>query len=105
MAKNNMGSLMQQAQQMQVKITALQKELDTREIEASSGGGMVTVRVNGKQEIIEIRINKECVDPNDVEMLEELVKTGVNQAVKDSQEMVSSAMSKVTGGLNIPGLF
>lgn len=102
---NNMSKLMKQAQQMQAKITALQNELETREIESQSGGGMVKVKVNGKQEIVEIKINPECIDSNDPEMLEELVKTAVNQAVKQSNEMVSSAMSKVTGGLKIPGLF
>jgi DNA-binding YbaB/EbfC family protein len=104
MAKN-MNKLLQQAQQMQTKLTSLQNELADREIEASSGGGMVKVKVNGKQELLEISIDKECVDPNDVEMLEELVKTAINQAMKESSEMVSSAMSKVTGGVNIPGLF
>ncbi len=101
----NMGQLMKQAQQMQAKIATLQKELETREVEASSGGGMVKVKVNGKQEILDITINPECVDPNDVDMLQDLVKTAVNQAVAESNEMVNSAMSKVTGGLNIPGLF
>ena len=101
----NMQNLMKQAQQMQQKISTLQKELEGRELETSSGGGMIKIKVNGKQEILEIKLDKECVDPNDIEMLEEIVKTGVNQAIKESQEMVSSAMSKVTGGLNIPGLF
>jgi hypothetical protein len=101
----NMNQLMKQAQQMQAKMTTLQKELDSREIEASSGGGMVKVKMNGKQELIEISINKECVDPNDIDMLEELVMTAINQGVKDSKEMVSSAMSKITGGVSIPGLF
>ena len=100
-----MNNLMKQAQQMQAKMTTLQKELDSREVESSSGGGMVKVKVNGKQEILSISINKECVDPNDVEMLEELVMTAINQAVNDSKEMVSSAMGKITGGINIPGLF
>lgn len=100
-----MNQLMKQAQQMQAKMTTLQKELETREVEASSGGGMVKVKVNGKQELLDIKINPECVDPNDVDMLQDLVKAAVNEAVKDSQEMVSSAMSKVTGGLSIPGLF
>ena len=90
---------------MQQKVTALQRELEERELDVSSGGGAVQIKVNGKQEILEIKINKECIDPNDPEMLEELIKTAVNQAVKESQDMVSSAMSKVTGGLNIPGLF
>ncbi len=101
----NINQMMKQAQQMQSKMGALQKELDTREFEASSGGGMVKAVVNGKQELISININKECVDPDDVEMLEELVKTAVTQALKESSETVSNAMSKVTGGLNIPGLF
>ena len=104
MAKN-MNNLLKQAQQMQMKVTALQKELESRELEVSSGGGAVVIKINGKQEILKIKINPECVDPSDVEMLEELVKTGVNQAVKESQDMVSNAMSKVTGGLNIPGMF
>ena len=104
MAKN-LNNLMRQAQQMQQKMATLQKELEARELETSAGGGMVKIKINGKQEILELSINPECVDPNDVEMLEELVKTGVNQAVKESQDMVSSAMSKVTGGLSIPGLF
>ncbi len=100
-----MGQLMKQAQQMQQKMSTLQKELESRELETSSGGGMIKIKINGKQEILAVSINKECVDPNDVEMLEELVKTAVNQAVKESQDMVSKAMSKVTGGLSIPGLF
>ena len=104
MAKN-MNALMKQAQQMQQKMATLQKELESRELETSSGGGMIKIRVNGKQEILEIKINPECVDPSDVETLEELVLTSVNQAVKESQDMVSKAMSKVTGGLSIPGLF
>ena len=101
----NINNLMKQAQQMQSKMVALQSELATREIEASSGGGMVKVRVNGKQELLEIKIDPECVDPGDVEMLQDLVKTAINQAMKESSDMVSQAMSKVTGGMNIPGLF
>ena len=104
MAKN-MNNLLKQAQQMQLKVTALQKELESRELEISSGGGAIKITINGKQEIIDFKIDPECVDPSDVEMLEEMIKTGFNQATKESQEMVSSAMSKVTGGLNIPGLF
>ena len=102
---SNMNNLMKQAQQMQAKLAALQNELSVREVESSSGGGMVKVKVNGKQELLTITINKECVDPNDVEMLQDLVKTAVNQAMKESQDMVSGAMSKITGGMSIPGLF
>jgi DNA-binding YbaB/EbfC family protein len=101
----NMNNLMKQAQQMQAKLAMLQNELAEREVEASAGGGMVTVKVNGKQQLLSISINKECVDPNDVSTLEELVFTAVNKAMKDSQDMVQQAMSKVTGGMNIPGLF
>ena len=101
----NMNQMMKQAQQMQAKMGSLQKELETREFEASSGGGMVKVKVNGKQELLDIEINKDCVDPDDVDMLQELVKTAMNQALTESQESVSKAMNKVTGGLSIPGLF
>lgn len=100
----NMNNLMKQAQQMQAKLAMLQNELAEREVEASAGG-MVKVRVNGKQQVLSISINKDCVDPNDVASLEELVLTAVNQGLKQSQDMVQQAMSKVTGGMNIPGLF
>lgn len=100
-----LNGLMKQAQQMQQKMSTLQKELETRELETSSGGGMIKIKITGKQQIVSISINKECVDPNDVSSLEDLVKTAVNQAVKESQEMVSGAMSKITGGINIPGMF
>ena len=101
----NINNMMKQAQQMQAKLASLQKELETKEFEASSGGGMVQVKVNGKQELINITINRDCIDPSDPEILEELVKTAVNQALTTSQESVSQAMNKVTGGMNIPGLF
>ena len=101
----NMNNLMKQAQQMQAKLAMLQNELNDREVEAAAGGGMVKVKVNGKQQLLSISINKECVDPNDVATLEELVFTAVNQAMKQSQDMVQQAMSKVTGGMNIPGMF
>lgn len=101
----NMNNLMKQAQQMQAKLAMLQNELAEREVEASAGGGMVKVKVNGKQQLLSISIDKECVDPNDVATLEELVFTAVNQAMKQSQDMVQQAMSKVTGGMNIPGMF
>jgi DNA-binding YbaB/EbfC family protein len=101
----NMNNLMKQAQQMQAKLAMLQNELAEREVEASAGGGMVKVKVNGKQQLLSISIDKECVDPNDVSTLEELVFTAVNQAMKQSQDMVQQAMSKVTGGMNIPGMF
>jgi DNA-binding YbaB/EbfC family protein len=101
----NIQQMMKQAQQMQAKLATLQNELNEREVEASAGGGAVIVKVNGKQELVSLKISREAVDPQDVETLEQLVFTAVNQGLKQSQEMVSQAMSKVTGGLNIPGMF
>jgi len=104
MAKG-LGNIMKQAQQMQQKMARLQQELEGREVEATSGGGMVTAVVNGKQQLINLKIEKDAVDPEDVEMLEDLVTAAVNEAIKQSQEMMQQEMSKVTGGMNIPGLF
>ena len=104
MAKN-MNNLLKQAQQMQQKMSTLQKELEARELETSSGGGMIKVKINGKQEVLEVELNQECLDSGDTEMISEIIKVGINQAIKESKDMVSSAMSKVTGGINIPGLF
>ena len=101
----NMNNLLKQAQQMQQKMSTLQKELEARELETSSGGGMIKVKINGKQEILDVTLNQECLDSGDVEMISEIIKVGINQAIKESQDMVSSAMSKITGGINIPGLF
>lgn len=100
----SMNKMIKQAKQVQEKIVKMQEELREKEIEASSGGGVVTVRVNGKQELIAIQIKPEAVDPDDLEMLEDLVLAAVNEGVRKSQEMVSDEMSKITGGLNIPGL-
>jgi DNA-binding YbaB/EbfC family protein len=101
----NINNMMKQAQQMQAKMASLQNELAEREVEFSAGGGAVVVRVNGKQELLSIKISKDAVDPNDVETLETLVFTAVNSAMKESQDMVTKAMSKITGGLSLPGLF
>lgn len=95
---------MKQAQQMQNKMAKMQEEMALKTIEASAGGGMVKVVANGKQEIVSIRIEKEVVDPEDVEMLQDLILAAVNEALAQSQKMVSTEMSKLTGGLNIPGL-
>ena len=104
MAKG-LGNIMKQAQQMQAKMTRMQEELATKEVEASAGGGMVTARVNGKQQLLELKIEKAVVDPEDVEMLEDLVLAAVNEGMKKSQEMVQEEMGKITGGMNIPGMF
>ena len=104
MAKG-LGNIMKQAQQMQQKIAHLQQELEGREVEATSGGGMVTAVVNGKQQLLNLKIEKDAVDPEDVEMLEDLVTAAVNEAIKKSQEMMQQEMGKVTGGMNLPGLF
>lgn len=100
-----MNDLVRQAQLMQKKMAKLQEELADRTVEASAGGGMVTVEANGKQDITRIAIDPAVVDPEDVEMLQDLVLAAVNEAVKKSKEMVESEMSQITGGMNIPGLF
>ena len=99
-----MGNMMKQAQQLQSKMMKLQEELADKTVESSSGGGMVKVTANGRQQIVSIQIEKEVVDPDDVEMLQDLILAAVNDALAKAQEMVSSEMGKLTGGLNIPGL-
>lgn len=100
----NMGKMMKQAQQLQEKMTKLQEEMADKTVEATAGGGMVKVVANGKQQIVSINIEKEVVDPEDVEMLQDLIVAAVNEALTRSQEMVSEEMNKLTGGMNIPGL-
>lgn len=99
-----MGNMLKQAQKMQARILKMQEELAGRTIEGSAGGGMVKAVANGKQKIVSITIEKEVVDPEDIEMLQDLVLAAVNDALAKSQEMVSSEMNKITGGLNLPGL-
>jgi nucleoid-associated protein EbfC len=99
-----MGNMMKQAQQLQAKMMKMQEELGEKTVEAASGGGMVKVVANGKQQMVSISIEKEVVDPEDVDMLQDLILAAVNDALTKSQEMVSSEMGKLTGGLNIPGL-
>jgi len=100
----NMNSMMKQAQKLQKKMMKTQADLALQTVEASSGGGMVKVVANGGQKIESIVLEKEVVDPEDVEMLQDLVLAAVNDALNKAQEMVSSEMGKLTGGLNIPGL-
>ena len=99
-----MGNLMKQAQKLQSKMLKLQEELAERTVETASGGGMVKVRANGRQQILSIEIEKEVVDPEDVEMLQDLILAAVNDALMKSQEMVSTEMNKLTGGMNMPGM-
>ncbi|MDE0011695.1 MAG: YbaB/EbfC family nucleoid-associated protein [Candidatus Poribacteria bacterium] len=99
-----MNDLMKQAQQMQKRMLEIREELANRTVEATVGGGMVTAVVNGQQEIVSLRIRPEVVDPDDTEMLEDLVVAAINEALQQSQELMSSEMSKLTGGLKIPGL-
>ena len=99
-----MGNMMKQAQKLQSKMLKLQEEMAEKTVEASSGGGMVKVVANGRQQLLSIQIEKEVVDPEDLEMLQDLILAAVNEALLKSQEMVSGEMSKLTGGMNIPGL-
>lgn len=103
--KGGMGNIVKQAQQMQQKMLKMQEELAQRTIEGSVGGGMVTVTVNGQHEVLRIKIDPQAVDPNDVEMLEDLILAGVNEAMRKAQEMIKEEMNKLTGGMRIPGLF
>lgn len=100
----NMGKMMKQVQKMQAEMARIQEELAEREVKANAGGGMVEVTANGKQEILDIKIDPEAVDPDDVEMLEDMILAAVNEAMRQAQEMASQEMQKVTGGMNIPGL-
>ena len=101
----DMKFLMKQAQQMQKKMEEMKKELAQKEIKVASGGGMVELVINGQQEIKEIKIDPDIIDPEDKEMLEDLVLAAVNEGVRQSKEMVNEEMSKLTGGMNLPGMF
>jgi DNA-binding YbaB/EbfC family protein len=100
----NFGKLMKQAQQMQAKMLQLQEELGEKTVEASAGGGMVTAVVNGKYELVALAIERSVVDPEDVEMLQDLVVAAVNEGIRKAQEMTQEEMARITGGMNIPGL-
>lgn len=100
----NFGNIMKQAQKIQAKIARLQEEMESRTVEVTAGGGMVTAVVNGKYELVSLKVEKDIVDPEDIEMLQDLVVAAVNEGIRRAQEMVSTEMSKITGGLNIPGL-
>ena len=111
MPQPNMNQMMKQVQQMQAEMVKAQEEAQKQEVEASAGGGMVTVRVNGALEVLEIKIDPDAVDPDDVEMLQDMVQAATNEALRSAQEMVANRMQNVTGGLEsalgglgLPGL-
>ncbi len=101
----NMQSMMRQVQKMQDDMTALQADLDEREYEIKAGGGVVTVKINGKKEILSIDIKPEIVDPDDIETLSDVLVAAVNEAIKKVEDTNSAEMSKITGNVSIPGMF
>ena len=101
----NMNNMMKQMQKMQKKMEEIQAELDAKELEATAGGGAVKVTVNGKREVLDIEIDQSVVDPEDVEMLQDLVLAAVNEGLRKAEQYAADEMKKVTGGMNIPGLF
>ncbi|MDF2548678.1 YbaB/EbfC family nucleoid-associated protein [Anaerosolibacter sp.] len=101
----NMNNMLKQVQKMQKQMEELQEELNQREVEASVGGGAVEVKANGKKEILAVTIKPEVVDPDDIEMLQDLIIAAANEALRKADEMVTREMGKVTGGMSMPGLF
>lgn len=101
----NMNNMIKQAQKMQQNMLKMQEEMEQSEFEATSGGGAVTVKMSGKKELTSISIKPEAVDPDDVEMLEDLILAAVNEVIKKVDSASASKMSSITGGLNIPGMF
>ena len=102
MPGGNMQQMLKQAQRMQANITKLQAELEAREYETTSGGGMVYVKANGKKELLELTIKPEAVDPDDVEMLQDMVMAAVNELLRTIEETANKEMSRITGGMNMP---
>jgi len=100
----NMNNLMKQAQKMQKRMVEMQEEMTSRTVEASVGGGMVAAVANGSGELVSIKLSPEVVDPDDIEMLEDLIVAAVSEAHHKSQELMSEEMSKLTGGVKIPGM-
>lgn len=103
--KKMLGDIMKQAQALQERMAKLQEEAAKRTVEASSGGGMVTVKVSGKQQLLSVAIDPEIIKSGDVEMLQDLIMAAVNEGLRKSQELMAEEMKGMTGGLNIPGLF
>jgi len=100
----DMNSMLRQAQKMQDDMAVLQEELDAREYEVSAGGGVVTVKINGKKEIRSIDIKPEIVDPDDIETLSDILIAAINEAIRKVEDTNNDEMGKVTGGLNLPGM-
>ena len=100
----NMGNLLKQAQQLQTKMARLQEELEEKTVEASSGGGMVTAVVNGRHEILSINIEPEVINPDDQEMLQDLILAAINDGLAKARNMVNEEMGKLTGGMNLPNI-
>ena len=105
MPGGNMNNMLKQAQKMQKDMEKMQEELAAKEVEASVGGGAVVVKVTGAKSLVSIKINPDVVDSDDVEMLEDLILTAVNQALDAAEELSNSSMGKIAGGMGIPGLF
>ena len=101
----DMNSLMRQAQKMQEDMAAKQTELEEREYDISAGGGVVNVRINGKNEILSINIDEQIIDPEDKETLEDILVAAVNEAIKRVSDVNAAEMSKITGGMHLPGMF
>lgn len=101
----NMGNMMKQVQKMQKDMEKVQSELEEKEFEITAGGGAIKVKVNGKKELLDIQLEEAIVDPEDIEMLQDLIIAAVNEAMRTADGEVSKEMGKVTGGMNIPGLF
>ncbi len=101
----NLTGMMKQAQKLQARMMEMQAEVGNRTVSAQAGGGMVEAVVNGRQELVSLRIDREVVVPEDVEMLQDLIQAAVNEALNRSREMMAAEMAKLTGGMQIPGLF
>lgn len=105
MSKKMLGDMMKQAMQMQERLKKVQEEVGAKTVEASAGGGVVTVIANGKQEVVSIKIDPSVINSNDAEMLQDLILAAVNEALRKSKDMMSEEMKQLTMGINIPGLF
>ena len=105
MGGGNMQQLARQAQKLQQQMAKIQEEIEAREFEATAGGGMATAKVNGKKELISIEIKPEAVDPDDVEMLQDLIVAAVNEALREAGDAMEQGMGKMTGGMGLPGFF